>query len=107
MPATAVTDATFEREVLESEIPVLVSFSAPWCRPCKAIQPWLDTIGEARAGALKVCSVDIDSQLGVPSRYGVLSIPTVIVFDRGEPRATLIGPRPRRAYEEAVASVLS
>ncbi len=101
-----VTDATFEAEVLASEQPVLVEFTAPWCRPCKAIEPFLVEIGREHEGRLRLARLDIDVNLGVPSRFGVLSLPTVIVFSSGEPVEVILGAQPRRRYAEAVARVL-
>jgi thioredoxin len=101
------TDTSFEQDVLESAVPVLVEFTAPWCRPCRAIEPHLHALEEEYAGRLRVVRIDIDANLGVPSRYGVLSLPTVIVFARGEPSETIHGPQPRRRYEEAAARALA
>lgn len=101
-----VTDATFEAEVLASDVPVVVEFTAPWCRPCKAIEPFLDDLGREHEGRLRLARLDIDENLGVPSRFGVLSLPTVILFSRGEPVETIHGAQPRRRYAEAVARVL-
>ena len=100
-----VTDATFDAEVLEAAGPVIVDFWAPWCKPCEAIAPHLEGIA-ADTGA-DLVRVDIDEHLGVPSRYGVLSLPTVILFAGGEPRATVVGARPRRHFEEAFAEWLT
>ena len=75
-----VTDATFDAEVLASDVPVLVEFTAPWCRPCKAIEPVLVDLGREHGGRLRLARIDIDVNLGVPARFGVLSLPTVIVF---------------------------
>ena len=75
-----VTDATFADEVLGSDIPVIVEFGAPWCRPCKAIEPALNEIADGAAGRVRLVKLDIDTSLGIPSRYGVLSVPTVILF---------------------------
>jgi thioredoxin 1 len=102
-----VTDATFEAEVLASDLPVLVEFTAPWCRPCKAIEPFLVEIGLEHEGRLRLARLDIDVNLGVPSRFGVLSLPTVILFASGEPVEVIHGAQPRRRYAAAVERVLS
>jgi thioredoxin 1 len=101
-----VTDATFADEVLASDVPVIVEFGAPWCRPCKAIEPALAAIADASAGRLRLVKLDIDANLGVPSRYGVLSIPTVILFEDGEARETLVGPQGKSKYERTFAPYL-
>lgn len=102
-----VTDATFTAEVLASDLPVLVEFTAPWCRPCKAIEPLLVEIGREHEGRLRLARLDIDVNLGVPSRYGVLALPTVIVFADGEPVEVVYGAQPRSRYADAVARALA
>jgi thioredoxin 1 len=101
-----VTDATFADEVLASELPVVVDFWAPWCRPCRAIEPLLEEIAGANAGRMKLVRMNLDENLGVPSRYDVLSLPTVMLFTGGERRETLIGPHSRGRYEKAFAPYL-
>ena len=101
-----VTDATFAEDVLASEIPVIVEFGAPWCRPCKAIEPALEEIVAAAEGRLRLVKLDIDANLGTPSRYGVLSVPTVILFTGGEARETLMGPQAKSKYERTFAPYL-
>ena len=81
-----VTDATFEAEVLEADGRTIVDFWAPWCKPCDAIAPVLEAI--AADHGIGLVRLNIDEHIGVPSRYGVLSLPTVILFEDGEPRST-------------------
>jgi thioredoxin 1 len=100
-----VTDATFEQEVLRAEGATIVDFWAPWCKPCEAIAPILEAL--AADHGLGLVRLNIDDHLGVPSRYGVLSLPTVILFDAGEPRATVVGARPRSHFERAFADWLA
>jgi thioredoxin 1 len=101
-----VSDATFEREVLQADRPVMVDFWAPWCGPCQAITPVLQNL-EAEAGEhVLFAKVNVDLNPVAASRYGVLSIPTVIVFANGEPRETVLGARPRSHYERALREVL-
>ncbi len=101
-----VTDATFDEDVLGSAIPVIVEFGAPWCRPCRAIEPALGEIAAAAEGRVRLVKLDIDDNLRTPSRYGVLSVPTVILFAGGEARETLIGPHGKSRYERAFAPYL-
>jgi thioredoxin 1 len=100
-----VTDASFDADVLASERTVVVDFWAPWCGPCQAIEPALAELA-AGSGRIDVVKLDIDSNPGVASRYGVLSLPTVILFAGGEPRETVLGARSRRHYERVFASYL-
>lgn len=102
-----VTDATFATEVLEADRPVLVEFTAPWCRPCEAIEPLLEEIGREHDGRLRLARLDIDVNLGVPARYGVLSLPTVMIFVDGDPVEVVHGAQPRRRYADAVARALA
>src|SRR5204862_1381792 len=103
--ATDVTDATFETEVLESGEPVLVDFWAEWCGPCHAVSPVLERIVEERAGELTLVKVNIDENQGLAGRYGVMSIPTMILFKDGEPAAAAIGARPKGDLERQLGLV--
>jgi len=100
-----VTDETFEEEVVRAGGATIVDFWAPWCKPCQAIEPILEAL--AAEHGLGLVRLDIDEHLGVPSRYGVLSLPTVILFENGEPKATVVGARPRRHFERAFEPWLS
>jgi thioredoxin 1 len=106
MPASEVSDATFAAEVLAWPAPVIVDFWAPWCRPCRAIEPILEAIAVEAGERVRLVRINVDENVGVASRYGVLSLPTVILFDGGEPRATVTGQAPRRRFEQAFAGWL-
>ncbi|GBQ86265.1 MULTISPECIES: thioredoxin TrxA [Gluconobacter] len=91
----AVSDSSFDADVLKSEGPVLVDFWAEWCGPCKMIAPALEEIGAEYQGRLKVAKVNIDSNPEAPTKYGVRSIPTLIVFKDGKPVAQQMGALPK------------
>jgi thioredoxin 1 len=103
--STAVTEQSFEQEVLQSEQPVIVDFWAEWCGPCHAVAPVLDRIVDERNGDLKLVKVNIDEEQGLALRYGVQSIPTIILFKAGEPAAAAIGAQPKPALEKALGLV--
>ena len=100
--ADSVTQDTFDAEVLQSETPVLVDFWAEWCGPCHAVEPVLNKIVEERGDELRLVKVNIDEEQELASRYGVMSIPTVILFRDGEPSAAVIGAQPKGAIERAL-----
>ncbi|HEX2505466.1 MAG TPA: thioredoxin [Gaiellaceae bacterium] len=97
--ATETTEATFESDVLQNDRPVIVDFWAEWCGPCHAVSPVLDQIAEERQGELTVAKVNIDEQPALAQRYGVMSIPTIILFKDGKPAAAAVGAQPKGMLE--------
>ena len=100
--ATAVTEQSFEQDVLQSDRPVIVDFWAEWCGPCHAVAPVLDRIVDESNGELRLVKVNIDEQPALAQRFGVQSIPTMILFKEGEPAAAAIGAQPKTALEKAL-----
>ena len=98
-----VTDASFEREVLESEVPVVVEFWTPWCGPCRRVEPVLEELARRHDGRLRLVRVDVDEEPVVAARYGVLSLPTAILFAGGTAREAVAGARSHAHYERAWA----
>ena len=96
-------DETFEAEVLQAEGPVVVDFWAPWCGPCTRATEVLEAL-EAEHMGVEFVKVDIDENPGAAARFGILSIPTAILFEGGKPRDSVIGARPRSYYEQAWAA---
>ncbi|HAN28032.1 MAG TPA: thioredoxin TrxA [Halieaceae bacterium] len=86
-----VSDASFDADVLNADLPVLVDFWAEWCGPCKMIAPVLDEIATEYAGKLKVCKVDVDANPDIPPKFGIRGIPTLILFKGGSAEATKVG----------------
>ncbi len=99
---TAVTTQTFEQEVLQSEKPVIVDFWAEWCGPCHAVAPVLDRIVEERGDELKLVKVNVDEEQDLMLRFGVQSIPTIMLFKDGAPSAAVIGAQPKGAIERGL-----
>ena len=101
------TDASFADDVLAAARPVVVDFWAPWCGPCKAIAPILEELAATSGGRVELAKLNVDENPQVASDYGVLSLPTVILFADGEPRETVVGARSRKHFERALAPWLS
>jgi len=87
----AVTDADFEKEVLQAKLPVLVDFWAPWCGPCKAMLPVIEEVAKSYEGKVKVVKVNVDENSETPAKYNVMSIPTFVIFVQGKPVKSFIG----------------
>jgi thioredoxin 1 len=103
---TAITDASFEADVLNSEKPVLLDFWAEWCAPCRAIAPILEDVQRDKGDKLTVAKINIDENPGIPGKYGVRGIPTLMLFKGGQLAATKIGALPKGALYEWIESVL-
>jgi len=102
----ALSDADFDREVLQSDLPVLVDFWATWCSPCKAIAPLLDAVADEYAGKIKVGKVNVDENPATPGKYGVRGIPTLILFKGGAVVDQVVGAIPKSQLEALIAKAL-
>ena len=102
-----VTDSNFQAEVIESEVPVLVDFWAPWCGPCRMVAPVVEEIAEERGEQLKVVKLNIDENQNTAMQFNVLSIPTLMVFRNGEVAKTVVGAYPKRKLEAELEPALA
>ena len=99
---TVVTDETFNQEVLKSDTPTLVDFWAVWCGPCRMVAPVVDEIAREQGGKLKVMKLDVDENQNTAMAYGVMSIPTLILFKNGQPVERIVGFRPKGDMEKKI-----
>lgn len=102
----AFTDANFDREVLQSEIPVLVDFWATWCAPCKAIAPLVDAVADEYTGKIKVGKVNVDENQATPAKFNVRGIPTLILFKGGAVVEQIVGAVPKSQLDAMIAKAL-
>jgi len=101
-----VADADFAAQVLEAELPVLVEFTAAWCGPCRMLAPVLAELAEEEADRFRVAVIDVDANPETTAAYGVLSMPTLMVFRDGAPVRSMVGARPKRRLLQEISDVL-
>ena len=102
-----VTDTTFKEEVLDSKVPVLVDFWAAWCSPCKMIAPIVEALAQEYDGQIKVAKVDVDANPLTPGMFGIMSIPTLMLFRGGKAEERIVGYQPKPALEAKLQAVLA
>jgi thioredoxin 1 len=102
-----ITDSTFEAEVLQADKPVLVDFWAPWCGPCQMVGPVLDEIAGEKQNAVKIVKINTDENYQFAGKYGVMSLPTLLIFKGGEPVDKLIGAHPKRTIVDRIDQQLN
>ena len=104
--ATAVSDASFEQDVLKSDVPVLVDFWAPWCGPCRMVAPIVDEIAKEFDGKIKVFKLNTDENPNVARQFGIRSIPTLMVFKDGQKVDTVVGAVPKTTLSSTISKYL-
>jgi len=107
MADLVITDQNFKQEVLESKSPVLVDFWAQWCAPCRIIEPIVEELAADYQGKLKVGKLDVDANGQTAQNYGVMSIPSIVLFKNGQPIKTMIGAQSKDNYKKEIDSVLA
>lgn len=107
MPVMEVTDTDFDQNVLKSDIPVLVDFWAPWCGPCKMIGPLLEEIATSFEGKLNIAKINVDENQAVAQQFGIMSIPSLIMFQDGEVLDKIVGAVPKDKLESWIGDKIS
>lgn len=106
MSDVTITDQNFQKEVLESKVPVVVDFWAPWCGPCRAVTPVIEELAKEYAGKVTVGKINVDENPEVAGQFNVMSIPTVIVFKEGNPITSIVGAQSKATYKQAIDAVV-
>lgn len=101
------TDADFQKEVLESSQPVIVDFWAPWCGPCKIVSPIIEELAKEYEGKVKVGKLNVDENPQNASKYGIMSIPSILFFKGGQPVKTMVGAQSKENYRKGIEEILS
>jgi len=101
-----VTDGNFEEEVLKSDLPVLIDFWAPWCGPCRLVAPIVEELAKDYQGKLKVAKLDVDNNPGTAAKYGIFSIPTILIFKDGKVATQIVGAVPKKNFVDKLNELL-
>ena len=107
MANVAITDKNFKKDVLENKLPVVVDFWAPWCMPCRMVTPIIEQLSEEYKGKVVVGEMNVDENTETASQFGIMSIPTVMVFKNGKPVKSLIGAQRKDNYKKMIEEALS
>ena len=102
-----VTDENFDAEIVNSDVPAVVDFWAVWCGPCKMVGPIVEELADEYKGRIKVAKMDVDQNRATPGKYGIRNIPTLIFFQGGEVRHTIVGAQPKNYIEEELKKLLA
>jgi len=103
---TVIDDTNFDQIVLQAKIPVLVDFWAPWCRPCLMVAPILDELAEEYNGKVSIARIDVDQNPKTAAKYNIMSIPTMLIFKKGEPVSQIVGFRPKPELKRSLDAIL-
>jgi thioredoxin 1 len=106
MSHITLSDSNFEEEVLKSDKPVLVDFWAPWCPPCRALGPVIEELAGEYAGKVKVGKIDVDQNQQTAAKFGVMSLPTVVLFKGGQPVNGMVGMQPKESYVKELEELI-
>lgn len=101
------TDANFDQDVLQSKIPVVVDFWAPWCTPCRTVSPIIEGLAKEYEGKVKVGKLNVDENQQTASKYGIMSIPSILIFKNRNPVKTIIGAQGKEKYKKEIDEVLA